>query len=78
MVHVCWISLLHNLVLYFSAMNLTRRCPESTAVLVELLWGSFHCKDLEFSLFNAEFYALLDGVIFKIDILHFLRYALLF
>ncbi len=28
-----------------------------------------------FSLFDAEFYALFDGVIFKIDILHFLRYA---
>ncbi len=27
--------------------------------------------DLGFSLFDAEFYALFDGVIFKIDILHF-------
>ncbi len=32
--------------------------------------------DLGFSVFDAEFYALFDGVIFKIDVLHFLKYAL--
>ncbi len=44
-------------------------------MLVERLQGSFHCMDLGFSLFDVEFYALFDGVIFKIDILHFFRYA---
>ncbi len=29
--------------------------------------------DLRFSLFDAEFYALFDGVICKIDILHFFK-----
>ncbi len=29
--------------------------------------------DLGFSLFDAEFYALFDGVIFKIDILQFFK-----
>ncbi len=29
--------------------------------------------DLEFSLFDAEFSALFDGVIFKIEILHFFK-----
>ncbi len=38
-------------------------------VLVERLSGSFHCTDLEFSLFDALF----DGVIFKIDILNFFK-----
>ncbi len=37
-------------------------------MFVERLWGSFHCTDLGFSLFDAEFYALFDGVIFKIRI----------
>ncbi len=45
-------------------------------MLVERLQGSFHCTDLGFSLFDAEFHALFVGVICKIDILHFLRYAL--
>ncbi len=44
-------------------------------VLVKRLLGSFHCTDLGFSLSDAEFYALFDGVIFKIDILQFLGYA---
>ncbi len=42
-----------------------------STVLVERLSGSFHCTDMEFSLFDAEFYALFDGVISKIDILQF-------
>ncbi len=42
-------------------------------VLVERLQGSFHCTDLGFSLFDAEFYALFDGVIFKIQILQFFK-----
>ncbi len=46
-------------------------CPPT--VLVERLSGSFHCTDLGFSLFDAEFYALFDGVIFKIDILQFFK-----
>ncbi len=45
-------------------------------VLVERLLGSFHCTDVGFSLFDAEFYALFDGIIFNIDILQFLGYAL--
>ncbi len=44
-----------------------------TTVLVKRLSGSFHCTDLEFLLFDAEFSALFDGVIFKIDILQFFK-----
>ncbi len=42
-------------------------------VLVERLKSSFHCTDLVFSLFDAEFYAPFDCVIFKIDILQFFK-----
>ncbi len=42
-------------------------------VLVERLAGSFHCVDLGFSLFDAEFYALFDGVLFKINVLQFFK-----
>ncbi len=41
--------------------------------LVEQLYGSFECTDLGFSLIDAEFYAIVDGVIFKIDIWHFFK-----
>ncbi len=37
-------------------------------VLVERIWGSFEWTDLEFSLVDVEFYALFDGIIFKIEI----------
>ncbi len=47
-------------------------------MLVKRLWGSFHCTDLEFSLFDAEFYALFDGVIPKIDILQSFKICLFF
>ncbi len=42
-------------------------------VLASPLKGSFHCTDLGFSLFDAEFYALFDGGIFKINILQFFK-----
>ncbi len=42
-------------------------------VIVERLQGSFHCTDLGFSLFDAEFYALFHGVILKIHILLFFK-----
>ncbi len=38
-------------------------------VLVERLQGSFHCTDLGFNQFDAEFNALFGGVIFRIEIL---------
>ncbi len=41
--------------------------------LVEQLLGPFECTDLVFIPFDAEFYALFDGTIFKIDILQFFK-----
>ncbi len=46
-------------------------------VLVERLKGSFHYKDIRLILFDAEFYALFDGVMFKIDVLQFFKICLL-
>ncbi len=40
-------------------------------VLVERLYGSCHCMDLGITHFDAEFYALFDGLIVEIDILQF-------
>ncbi len=48
----------------------------SRTALVERLQGLFHCTDLGFSPFDAEFYALFDGVFFKLAFRNFLRYAL--
>ncbi len=45
-------------------------------MLVERLLGSFHSTDLGFGLFDAEFYAVFDGVISKSKFCNFLRYAL--
>ncbi len=42
-------------------------------MLIDRLQGSFHCTDLEIGLFDAEFHALFDGVILKIDILQFFK-----
>ncbi len=42
-------------------------------VLAKRLKGSFHCTDLRFSLFDAEFYAVFDDIIFKINILQFFK-----
>ncbi len=41
---------------------------EEDTVLVDRFKGSCHCMDLKFSLFDAECYALFDGVIFGIGL----------
>ncbi len=47
-------------------------------VLEERLYFPFHCTDLGFSLFDAEFYVFFDGVIFKIDISQLFKICLFF